>query len=44
MVEAVLRIHPLLDEDIRRAVERAVSDYLGERWTCRSFTNLNDQA
>src|SRR5437773_4919929 len=44
MVGGVPRIHPLLDEDIRRAVERAASDYLGERWTCRSFTDLNDQA
>jgi fructosamine-3-kinase len=25
-------------------MDRAVSDYLGERWTCTSFVNLNDQA
>jgi fructosamine-3-kinase len=40
----VPRAHPLLDEDIRHAIERAASEYRGERWTCTSFTNLNDQA
>jgi fructosamine-3-kinase len=37
-------MHPLLGEDAREAIERAASDYLGERWTSTSFTNLNDQA
>lgn len=44
MVGHVLRIHPLLKDDVRHAVERAVSDFLGEHWTFTSFTDLNDQA
>ena len=44
MFGRVPRTHPLLDDDVRGAIERAASDYLGERWTCTSFTNLNDQA
>jgi hypothetical protein len=44
MVGVVPQTHPLLDEDIRHAIERAASDYLGGCWSCTSFTNLNDQA
>jgi hypothetical protein len=39
----VPRSHPLLDQHVRDAIEDAASDHLAERWTCTSFTNLNDQ-
>jgi fructosamine-3-kinase len=37
-------IHPLFDDNIRRAIERAASHHLGRRWASRSFTDLNDRA
>jgi hypothetical protein len=37
-------IHPLLDEDIKRAIERAASHHLGRSWVSTSFTDLNDRA
>jgi fructosamine-3-kinase len=40
----MLPIHPLLDADVKRTIERAVSQYVGRSWACRALTNLNDQA
>jgi protein-ribulosamine 3-kinase len=37
-------IHPLLDEDIKRAIERAASHHLGRSWVSTSFIDLNDRA
>jgi fructosamine-3-kinase len=44
MVETVPGTHPLLDEDIKRAVELAASHHLGRSWTSTAFTDLNDRA
>ena len=35
---------PLLDHDIKHAIERAASHHLGRSWVSRSFTDLNDRA
>jgi protein-ribulosamine 3-kinase len=40
----VLGIHPLLDANIKRAIESAASHHLGRPWVSRSFTDLNDRA
>ena len=37
-------LHPLLNENVKAAIERAASDHLGRTWTGWSFTDLNDQA
>ena len=37
-------LHPLLDEDIKRAIERAASHHLGRSWASTAFTDLNDRA
>ncbi len=44
MAAPVTRLHPLLSESIRNAIERAASAHLGRPWTASSFTDLNDQA
>jgi len=36
--------HPLLDEDIKHAIESAASHHLGRGWLSSSFTDLNDRA
>ena len=37
-------IHPLLDEDIKRTIERAAAHHLGRSWASTAFTDLNDRA
>lgn len=39
----VTAIHPLLEAKVKRAVERAASRHLGQRWVATSFTDLNDR-
>jgi fructosamine-3-kinase len=36
--------HPLLETNVKTAIETAASLYLGRRWVSRSFTDLNDRA
>jgi len=40
----VPEVHPLLDDNIKRAIESAASFHLGRSWVSRSFTDLNDRA
>jgi fructosamine-3-kinase len=36
--------HPLLEEEVRRAIEREASVHLGRRWVSSGFTDLKDRA
>jgi fructosamine-3-kinase len=36
--------HPLLQPGVKGAIERAMSDHLGQRWVTQGFTDLNSRA
>jgi fructosamine-3-kinase len=36
--------HPLLESDVKSAIESAASRHLGRRWVSEAFTDLNDRA
>src|SRR4051794_39598472 len=36
--------HPLLEANVKSAIERAASGHLGRRWVSTAFTDLNDRA
>jgi fructosamine-3-kinase len=40
----VSTIHPLLDADVKRAIEREASHHRRRRWVSEAFTNLDDRA
>ena len=44
MAAPVTRLHPLLNQSIRCAIERSVAAHLGRPWKASSFRDLNDQA
>lgn len=40
----VTTLHPLLEAEVKEAIENAASRHLGRNWVCNSFTDLNDRA
>ena len=36
--------HPLLEPNVKRAIESSASRHLGRRWVCHAFADLNDRA
>lgn len=40
----VTTLHPLLEAEVKEAIENAASRHLGRNWVCGSFTDLNDRA
>jgi fructosamine-3-kinase len=40
----VTAVHPLLEAQVKTAIESAASGHLGRRWVSTSFTDLNDRA